>query len=145
MGLFSRNKKEAPQSAETTPAFEPLDGPYAEICCAVSVSLDGKTHNIESDGSIRFYDGVVSVYAISARNQAKNLLRPVIVPNIAPVETLRYPYSEISRVFFARKITAKVEFSDGKYAFFVIMNGGDRDRFTALFTGHGVAVEPFKK
>lgn len=145
MGLFNRNKKEEPQSAETAPVFEPLDGSYTELRCAVTVSLDGKKFPIESDGSIRFYDGVVSVYAINAGNQTRNLLRPAFVPNIAPVETLRYSYSEISRVFFAKKITAKVEFNDGRFAFFVIMNAGDRERFTALFTEHGVAVEAFKK
>lgn len=146
MGLFNRKKKDEPQvAAAAVPAFEPLDEPFKVINCATSVSLDGQKHTMESDGSVRFYSGVVSIYAVSSANQAKNMLRPMFVPNIAPQETFRYPYSEISRAYFVRKVTAKLEFSDGKYAFVIMMKADDRERFTALFAEHGVTVEPFSK
>lgn len=142
MGLFGRKKND--EAAKTAaPVFEPINGPFKVINCGVSVSLDGQNRPLESDGAIRFYDEVVSVYSLSAAGQAKNLFRPVFVPSAPPVETLRYAYSEVSRAYFTRKVSARVDFKDGKYAFFVIMKGDDRERFTALFAEHGVTVEPF--
>ncbi len=141
MGLFGKKKNnDAPNNA-AAPEVAPLTGSYEEISCQVSVSHDGKKHTIESDGSIRFYDELVSIYACPPKNLAKEMLIGSFgIKN--PVEALRYPYSAISRVFFARKITAKVEFTDGKYAYLIMMNGAVRDRFTALFAAHGITVLP---
>ena len=142
MGIFSK-KKEAPVSTVTEVDER---GPFREVRCSVTVSSDGRTHPVESDGFIRFYPDEVSVYGpaenpASAKNLAKGMLFGALASSPRIVELLRLPYAEIARLSFPRKITARMDLRDGRYAYFVLL-GSKREEFVGNFAAHGVTVAP---
>ena len=141
MGLFGK-KKDEPLKPDPTLVTEP-EGAYDEVGdCLVCISLDAKRHSFEAEGYVRFYENDMCVYAPPIRGAARDaMFRP---GKDRPILQMRYPYTEISRVSFPRKNSARVDFKDERYTYF-FLRGNGRDVFTDLLTAHGIAYEPFVK
>lgn len=140
MGFFGRKKADVPQEPQT-PLTEP-EGAFVEVACLVCVSIDARRHSFESDGYVRFYQNEMAIYAPPVRGAARDaMFRPA---GDTPILQMCFPYAEISRIFFPRKITARIELQNGRYAF-LVFSGNSREVFTDQLSERGIAYEPPKK
>ena len=144
MGLFGKKKNEPLQNAE--PAQNTVTGPVElggfleEISCTVAVSKDEKRHTLETQGKAKFYENGMTVCAQGVKGLIKDaVLLPAFLSS-DPTEQMRYAYTDITRFSYPRKITARIDYRDGRFAFFVLRKG-DIDRFTNALAAHGISVE----
>lgn|GEM_PF-3714397 len=142
MSLFSRKKAVFNQGANNDVPIP--TGQYDEMDCVVSVSQDGQRHSLEAEGIVRFYDDQIIVFAKGMGAAFKEAMIGGLISPVKHKEQIRFAYTDISRAFFPKKRTARIELNDGRYVFFVL-NFMNLDRFTALLSNHRIAYEPFEK
>lgn len=60
-------------------------------------------------------------------------------------ERMRFAYTDIARVFYARKNerTVRIDLQDGRYAY-IVLNNRTREQLTDQFAEHGITIEPFE-
>ena len=144
MGLFGKKKAEA--KPDTTPAqevtIEPVElGEFLEeISCTVAVSKDEKRHTLETQGKAKFYENGMTVCAQGVKGFIKDAVFLPAFMSSDPTEQMRYAYTDITRFSYPRKITARIDYRDGRFAFFVLRKG-DIERFTNALAAHGISVE----
>ncbi len=115
------------------------EGPFTDVLCSVSVSLDGQKHTIEMAGVARFYENEL---ALGMNNMAQSFLLGSAFA--ATDEKLRFAYTDISRVYYARKNgrTVRINLNDGRYAFLITTKSAG-EQVAELFAAHGITIEPF--
>ena len=128
--------------AETAERNVPQNGaeaPFSEMTCLASVSEDGKRFGMAGEGTLRFYENEVVLGTVS---MAKTLLVGSFFSS--PTEKARFAYSDIARVYYARKNerNVRIDLRDGR-AIAMELNRNNKQRFIDLFAAHGVAIEPF--
>ncbi len=142
MGLFKKNNSPASADADH-PA--PPEGSYEEIGCVVTVSKDGKTFPLEAEGSVRFYEDEMTICGPDGTPGPKGVLKVLardMLIGIAPARRvqLRFLYTDVSRAFFQRKRTMRIELKDGRFAF-IIAAGKAREAIVEKLAVHGIQAE----
>ena len=147
MGIFNKKKLEVPENVATD-ALELIE-PYSEIDqFMAAVSLDGAKHSIESEGSVRFYQNGAAVFSEGsdfAKNMTKQMLFGSLLTTKKLTEQMRFLYTDVSRAYFVKKGTIRLELNDGRYAFFIFrgLYKSSMDAVCSQLAVHGVNVEPF--
>ncbi len=144
MGVkYGKAATEAAEEAEEgTVMPHDEDGVYNEVICVVAVSKENGKHTLETTGVVRFYENEIVIGAVGT---AQTMMVGSVYA--APTERMRFAYSEIARVYYAKKNerTIRIDLADGRYAYcvFAALANANRDQFTEQLYAHGFTVEPF--
>lgn len=118
------------------------NGTYQEIVCIAAFSKENGKHTAEAFGVVRFYENEMVIGTV---NTAQTML--VGSAYSSPTERMRFAYSEIARVFYAKKNerTIQINLADGRYVYFMFgtVANASRDQLTEQLYAHGFTVEPF--
>ena len=144
MGVkYGKAATEAAEEAEEgTVLPHDEDGVYNEVTCVVAVSKENGKHTLETTGVVRFYENEIVIGAVGT---AQTMMVGSVYA--APTERMRFAYSEIARVYYAKKNerTIRIDLADGRYAYcvFAALANANRDQLTEQLYAHGFTVEPF--
>ena len=141
MGVKYREAATAePDETAEGPAL-PSDesGEYNEVPCAVAVSKENGKHTQEAVGVVRFYENEVVIGTVGT-----GMAVLIGAGYAAPTERLRFGYSEIQRVYYAKKNerTVRIDLTEDRYVYFVV-NDATRDQLATQLYRHGFSIEPF--
>lgn len=132
----------AEEAEEGTVLPHDEEGVYNEVTCVVAVSKENGKHTMETTGVVRFYENEIVIGAVGT---AKTMLVGSVYA--APTERMRFAYSEIARVYYAKKNerTIRIDLMDGRYAYcvFAALANANRDQLTEQLSAHGFTIEPF--
>lgn len=144
MGVkYGKAATEAAEEAEEgTVLPHDEDGVYNEVTCVVAVSKENGKHTLETTGVVRFYENEIVIGAVGT---AQTMMVGSVYA--APTERMRFAYSEIARVYYAKKNerTIRIDLADGRYAYcvFAALANANRDQLTEQLYAHGFTIEPF--
>ncbi len=144
MGVKYRKEATAePEETAEGPVMRSDDnGTYQEVACIAAFSKENGKHTAEAGGVVRFYENEMAVGTV---NTAQAML--VGSAYSSPTERMRFAYSEIARVFYAKKNerTIQIDLADGRYVYFMFgtVANASRDQLTEQLYAHGFTVEPF--
>lgn len=142
MGVKYREAATAEKDEEGPALPSDEDGVYNEVVCVVAVSKENGKHTMETTGVVRFYENEVVIGAVGT---AQTMLVGAVYA--APTERMRFAYSEIARVYYAKKNerTVRIDLADGRYAYcvFAALANANRDQLEQQLNAHGFTIEPF--
>ena len=142
MGVKYREAATAEEDEEGPALPSDEDGTYNEVVCVGAVSKENGKHTLETTGVVRFYENEMVIGAVGT---AKTMLVGSVYA--APTERMRFAYSEIARVYYAKENerTVRIDLKDGRYAYcvFAALANANRDQLAEQLLAHGITIEPF--
>ena len=142
MGVKYREAATAEKDEDGPAMPSDEDGTYQEVVSIVALSKENGKHTMEASGVVRFYENEM---AIGTVNTTQTVLIGAVYAS--PTERMRFAYSEIARVFYAKKNerTIQINLADGRYVYFMFgtIANANREQLIEQLYAHGFTVEPF--
>ena len=142
MGVKYREAATAEKDEDGPAMPSDEDGTYQEVVSIVALSKENGKHTMETSGVVRFYENEMVIGTVGT---AQAML--IGAAYSSPTERMRFAYSEIARVFYAKKNerTIQINLVDGRYVYFMFgtIANANREQFTEQLLAHGFTIEPF--